>query len=167
MKFDPDKHHRRSIRLRGYDYTKSGAYFVTICTQGKECILGEIKNGMMIKNKFGKIISNSWEEIPVKYPHVNLDISVTMPNHFHGILVIDTTTRRGGVSPPLGQMIAYFKYHSTRQINVITSSPGIRCWQRNYYEHIIRNDEDLNRIRQYITDNPKNWVTDENNPNHP
>lgn len=89
MKYNPQIHHRRSIRLKGYDYSQNGAYFVTICVQNRKFLFGKIRNGEMILNDAGKMIEKYWREIPKKYPNVILDAFVIMPNHMHGILIID------------------------------------------------------------------------------
>ena len=88
MKFDPNKHRRRSIRLRGYDYTQPGAYFVTMCTQNRECLLGEIENGQVRLNDAGQMIARWWNELNRKFPTIKTDVSVIMPNHLHGIIVL-------------------------------------------------------------------------------
>ena len=126
----------------------------------------------------GKIINRFWIEIPNHFSNVYLDEYIIMPNHFHGIIMIDINCR-GGVTPPyiegretlplqqkrtLGQVIGYFKYQSTKYINKIHRSPGRAIWQRNYYEHVIRNEDDLRQIREYVLYNPLKWELDEENP---
>jgi REP element-mobilizing transposase RayT len=166
-KFDPQKHHRRSIRLPGYDYSQEGAYYVTVVVQGRECLFGEIVDGKMHLNEYGKIVQKWWEEIPIHFPNVELGAFVIMPNHVHGIIFI-TTERRGevvssrnepnnniqtayvdgtnnldGETPPLrrrtlGQIIAYFKYQSTKEMNRIETDKAItKFWQRNYVSLVI------------------------------
>jgi REP element-mobilizing transposase RayT len=176
MTYDTENHQRRSIRLKEYDYSQEGAYFVTICTHKKVCILSEITNGEMRLNKYGNVVIKCWLEVPHHFPNVEIDTFVVMPNHFHGILVIHdcrgevtSPTPKGAETAPLrrytlGQIMAYFKYQTTKSINQICHTPGTRLWQRNYYEHVIRNEHDLNDIRQYILDNPVKWDMDENNP---
>lgn len=204
MKYDLQKHHRRSIRLKGYDYTKPGAYFVTVCTQNRACLFGEVVDGEMRLNVAGQLVHDAWQDLARHFAGVALDAFVVMPNHVHGIVVIVGAGRpRPYVAPPpatqpsgagteswgaataplpagvetepsgagtaprpatLGQMIAYFKYQSTKRINEMRATPGVPVWQRNYYEHIIRNDQSLNRIRQYILDNPARWAFDRENP---
>ncbi len=177
---------RQSIRLRGYDYTQNGLYFVTICTHNRENLFGEIKNGKMVLNGVGKIVGYWWNTIPEKFPGIELDIHQIMPNHFHGIVIVGARSLRPIQKPPtLGQMIAYFKYESTKQINnyvgvgfsdpsIINSSDPIKKWQvnhgifakifqRNFYEHIIRNEKEYFAIKCYIKDNPKNWEHDVEN----
>ena len=170
MPYDSFKHHRRSIRLKGYDYSQPGPYFVTICAQNRECVFGEITNNKMVLTHLGDLVSKWWLDIPNHFPTVRIDKWIVMPNHLHGIIIIETN-RRGEVpspspspspSPKLGNVIAYFKYQSTKEINQKRNVSGVPLWQRNYYEHIIRDDNDLNRIRKYIEDNPQNWANDEN-----
>ncbi len=179
--FDPDKHHRRSIRLPGYDYSRSGAYFVTICAQDRACLFGDIADGVMRLNDAGRVVADSWQWLESQYDYVELDEFVIMPNHVHGVIVIvgaglprpyiasGAETKTGAETAPLratlGRMVAYFKYQSTKHINIMRGTPGMPVWQRNYYEHIVRNDDELNRIREYIANNPKQWEIDQENPN--
>jgi putative transposase len=168
----PPIHNRRSIRLAGYDYSQAGMYFVTLVSQNRECLFGKILDSEIEINAFGRIVMDIWNWLSSQYPYVELDQCCIMPNHFHGIIVINDT-RRGGsrtaptqpstLSKPLGRLIGAFKTVSTKQINNLRQTPGLVVWQRNYYEHIIRNEKELNRIRQYIIDNPANWVKDEEN----
>ncbi len=171
------QYQRHSLRLKDYDYSQEGAYFVTICTHSHKCIFGEIADDATRLNRFGNVVNKCWLEIPYHFPNMEIDAFVIMPNHFHGIVSI-VDNRRGEVTSPipkgaetaplrkhtLGQVIAYFKYQTTKSINQIHKTPGNRLWQRNYYEHVIRNEDDLNDIRQYIIDNPVKWDMDENNP---
>ena len=173
LKHDPDKHFRHSIRLSGYDYAQPGAYFITLCTYQRECLFGEITDGKMRLNKLGKVVMECWQWLSKQYPHLTMDEWVVMPNHLHGIIVIVDAACRGGsrTAPtnlarhkPLGRLIGAFKTVSTKRINAIRDTPNLPVWQRNYYEHIIRDDEELNRIRQYIADNPMQWEMDSENP---
>jgi len=185
MKYNPDIHHRHSIRLREYDYSSGGAYFVTICAYQRECLFGEVVDGEMRLNDCGGIVQEWWKQITTHFFGVTIDQFTIMPNHFHGIVTIvgagfprpdscDGIIKGGGTSvggetpplrcPTLGQIIAYFKYQSTKRINALRDNPGCPVWQRNYYEHVIRNEDDLANIRQYIADNPLKWDLDENNP---
>ncbi len=178
MPFDPAKHHRRSIRLKGYDYTQTGAYFVTICTQNRECLFGEIVDGFMRLNGLGAVVRACWHDLPHHYARVKLDAFVVMPNHVHGIIVLTHKTVGAGFkSAPtitmtvknhgLPEIVRAFKTFSSRRVNEIRNTPGTPVWQRNYYETIIRNEESLNHIRKYITNNPLRWATDRQNPrNH-
>jgi REP-associated tyrosine transposase len=185
VKFDPQKHHRRSIRLQGYDYSQAGAYFVTIVTWRRECVFGEIVNEEMKLNEFGKIVQKWWDEIPVHFPNVEASAFVIMPNHIHGIILItedrrgevispreNMTRNSGGETPPLrrrtlGQIIAYLKYQSTKEMNALDGSGVItKFWQRNYNEHIIRNEREMENIWLYIESNPSMWADYEENLLH-
>jgi len=177
------KNHRRSIRLKGYDYTQAGAYFVTICTKDRACLFGDVADGVMRLNQMGHIVRQCWLAIPDHFPHVLLDEFVVMPNHVHGILVImpthdvgathasplqndDTPTRPRGPQPrSVASIVGSFKSAAAKRINEHRGTPGAPIWQRNYYEHIIRDDESLNLIRNYIADNPLRWQIDAENPN--
>jgi putative transposase len=180
-KFDPQKHHRKSIRLKGYDYASKRAYYVTIVIQGRECLLGEFIDKEMQLRKYGEIVQKWWDEIPVHFPNVETGAFEIMPNHVHGIIFI-TDGRRGEVLSPhneleemppavykatIGQIIAYFKYKSTKVMNSIDNTGTItKFWQRNYYEHIIRNEKELRQKTYYILDNPSRWSEDQENPNN-
>jgi putative transposase len=187
---DLSKQNRHSIRLKGYDYSLPGGYFITICVIKGEFLLGEIKNGDSILSDIGEIVDKYWLSLPTRFPMAILDKYAIMPNHFHGILIIDDHRRgevpspsltnplfdktklnkSGGGTPPLqemptlGQMIAFFKYKSTKEINLLIRIIPGPFWQRNYYEHIIRNEDDLHQTRKYIMENPLKWDTDEYNP---
>ena len=203
MKFDPKIHHRRSIRLKGYDYSKAGAYFVTIVAWQRVMLFGEIVDGEMVLNGYGKIVLNTWTDLPNHYPHAELGSFVIMPNHVHGILVfVDDGAEplhngRGGsfisggtnlpdeshvgidsapnnqtrsyVKPKsrhsLSEIVRGFKSFSARRINTLRHTEGIPVWQRNYYEHIIRNEPEMDRISRYIESNPLRWADDGENPN--
>ncbi len=215
MKPIAEEQHRRSIRLKGYDYANCGAYFVTIVTQGRVCFFGDIVNNEMRLNDAGCVIERWWFELNKKFSMVETDEYVIMPNHFHGIVVISDVgadlrvgpvgkgthagvplqgtrpawpiIRRGAPAPvlstvegcapsgfasqhtPLPTVIQWFKTMTTNEYLRGVKTSGWapfhgRLWQRNYYEHIIRDDESLNRIRQYIADNPNRWEFDPENP---
>jgi len=206
--YDPTRHHRRSIRHPGYDYTSPGPYFVTICVQNRECLLGDLYDWEMHRNQWGEIVEEEWLQLTKRFPLVVLDAHMVMPNHFHGIIGIteppsdadESEAGRGVVPTPvstpiptpvptpiptpvstpegeetsplrlipgsLGQVMAYFKYQSTKRINALRGAPGVRVWQRNYYDRIVRNDRALAAIRQYIYDNPANWALDPDNPDN-
>ncbi|MCK4547497.1 MAG: transposase [Candidatus Eisenbacteria sp.] len=199
MQYDPKKHHRRSIRLPEWDYVQQGAYFVTICAHDKRCMFGEIVSGMMWLSKCGAIVQEQWIRTGAVRDNVELDAFVVMPNHLHGIVVLNDprvpvgATRwvaRNAIGPPvqswathrvaptgpdriraagpehgsLGAIIGQFKPAATRAINRLRHTPGGLVWQRNYYEHVIRDEEEFNRIRQYIFDNPLEWDLDPENP---
>jgi putative transposase len=178
MLINSKKYHRRSIRLPGYDYASNGAYCVTICTHNRECLLGKIATEHMELNVCGRIVADTWVWLEQQYGYVQLDEWIVMPNHFHGIIIIDACRGGSRTAPtdkqkikPLGQLVGAFKTVSTKHINKNNDTYGAILWQRNYYEHIIRDDDDLNRIQKYIINNPAKWAEDENNPanthNHP
>jgi putative transposase len=159
MVYNPDIHHRRSIRLVGYDYSRSGAYFITICTHHRECIFGEIVDRAMNYNELGNIALSHWHNLATHHPNIEIDESIVMPNHLHGIIIVHESSK------PISEIIRGFKTFSARQINRSLDRKGCPLWQRNYYEHIIRNEDELNNIRQYILNNPTNWQEDKNNIN--
>ena len=270
MTYDPEKHHRRSIRLKGYDYTQPGAYFITICTHSRACLFGEIIDGEMHLNEAGQIVVQTWQDLPNHISNVQLDAFVVMPNHVHGIIIITdragvvgtgsepartmmgsgsavdsdstpgpgsaadsgstagpgsvgagsvgagsepaptTTTGPGPTAGPgsvagsgpttgpgsvavvvgsgsvgsgsvgagsepaptrssygLPEIVRQFKTFSARRINELRGTPGTPVWQRNYYEHIIRDEFSLSRIRQYIAENPARWDADWEHPQRP
>jgi len=177
MKYNLEKH-RRSTRLKGYDYTQPGAYFVTICTQNKECLFGEVTAEQMRLNETGVIIQEEWLRTATMRQNVQLDVFAIMPNHIHGIVVICDAFGRGTLqrAPTVEQfgkptsnsiptITRLFKAGTTKRLNTLRNTPGMPVWQRNYYEHVIRSEESLNRIRQYIIDNPAQWLLDRENPN--
>ena len=170
-----DRHHRRSLRLSGYDYSQNGAYFVTVCTQNRECLFGKIENGEMLLNNAGRIVLEEWVKTAEIRSNIELDECVVMPNHFHGILVVSDrrgTARRAPTMERFGQpvsgsiptVIRSFKSAVAKRINEMRQTPALQLWQRNYYEHVIRNESEWNRIRQYIIDNPMRWNMDRENP---
>jgi len=227
---DPDKHLRRSIRLRGYDYALAGAYFVSIVTQDRACLLGEVVEGAMRSNDAGQMVRAVWDELPVFYPGVNIDGIVVMPNHIHGIIILvgaapggrpdigsdghrdsgqarpnigqarpnigqarpnigqargpaptalslgdtpislgDTALSLGDTAMSLGDVVHRFKTMTTKRYADGVKQSGWatfqgRLWQRNYYEHIIRDEPALDRIRRYIDENPLRWAFDAENP---
>ena len=224
--YNPAIHHRRSIRLQGYDYSQAGAYFITICTHNRECLFGTVGAGskpalafcskpalaekpapsigsepalgsgpqdraglepaptqstsQMALNEFGEIVQYTWDDLPNHIAGIELDAFVIMPNHVHGIIVITGAgleqkdragleqKERAGLEPaPTGtrilpEIVRQLKTFSARRINQRRGVQGLSVWQRNYYEHIIRDEKDLTRIREYIANNPVNWLSDEN-----
>lgn len=156
-----------------------------MCTRDRICWFGEIVDGEMQLNEWGQVVADTWQWLTVQHPYIELDAWIVMPNHFHGILVITDTSRRGSsrtaptletaqqaLEPPqtpydrnkikpLGRLIGAFKTVSTKQINQIRQTPGAPIWQRNYYEHIIRTETALQNIRQYIVNNPASWQLDQ------
>lgn len=194
FRFDPQKRHRRSIRLPNYDYSQPGAYYVTIITWHRECIFGEVVDGEMMLNNAGEIVYWEWLELPKRLRFIELGAFVVMPNHLHGILIFHanvgatrkglTNTLSGDVSLPpvniegidgsplprgpkpasLGAILAQFKSRATKRLWKIPSSKGTPIWQRNYYEHIIRDENDLQNKTDYIEANPMLWDEDDENP---
>ena len=161
MRYDPAIHHRRSIRLQGYDYTQAGAYFVTICTQGREYLFGEIADGQMRLNAAGEIAAATWEWLAAQHSYVELDAWTVMPNHLHGILVLlDVSSEK---KKPLGRLIGAFKTVSTKRVNALRGAESVPLWQRNYWERVIRNEQELQAVREYIQNNPARWAEDQLN----
>jgi REP element-mobilizing transposase RayT len=154
--FHPDRHHRNSIRLRGRDYARAGAYFVTICTYQRAHLFGEIDNGQMRMNAAGLIAAQEWNRLPSRQGGLGIDAFVIMPNHLHGVIVLD---RLG--PPTLGVVIRAFKAAAARAIR-LEADPDF-AWQRNYYERIIRTDSSMDRVRAYIVGNPTRWALDKEN----
>ncbi|MBI4000088.1 MAG: transposase [Candidatus Omnitrophica bacterium] len=165
---------RRSIRLKDYDYLSEGMYFVTICTQDRQHVFGEIADGVMGLNNAGQMIQESWKQLPERFDTVKLDEFIVMPNHVHGIIAIvgapfmapndhDGIANKGAINraPTLGEIIRTFKAVSTRQIHL--SGLNEFKWQRNYYEHVIRNENELFKTRQYVQENPIKWELDPEN----
>ena len=180
---------RKLARLKNYNYSSEGYYFVTICTQDRRSLFGKVEVGNdpgagpgMVLNDIGWMVKSMWTQLPIYYPNIGIDEYVVMPNHLHGIVAMAGAGLPRPLSvksvfkhfsgaetaplriPALGQMVAYFKYQTTKGINIIRSTPGVSVWQRGYYDHIIRSENDLNRVRQYILENPAKWADDPENP---
>lgn len=177
---------RRSIRLQGYDYSQPGAYFVTIVTHARSMLLGDVNKGTMVLNGLGEAAAESWGWLTTAFQHVRLDEWVVMPNHVHGIIVLveDGTwagdsraapTARPGrfaafVDPSqakraaLPQIVGAFKTVAGQRIDQIRRTPGVPVWQRGYYDHVVRGEVELKRIRGYLVGNPGKWEEDEENP---
>ncbi len=193
----PVKQRRRSLRLPTYDYSLPGRYFVTVCIQNRECLFGDIKNVEMVLNPVGRMVEGVWKGLPKRFPFLELDRHVVMPNHFHGILMLnDKEDRRGEscIRPAGGDGHSQQGEHKVRPYGTLERSVGRvvqafkslstheyvqrvkkddwppfsgRLWQRNYYEHIIRTDKDFNTVREYILLNPVKWMEDKENPASP
>ena len=170
-RYDPDKHHRQSIRLKQYDYTQEGTYFVTICTRGRELYFE-------LYRQLRHIVQAQWESLPKRFPNISLDAFVIMPNHLHAIIPVGAAAQnlaaapnRAEASPAptvLGNIVRAFKslcvnrwlrYIKQNHMDAVGS-----IWQRNYYEHVICNETELNRVREYIVNNPLKWSFDHENP---
>jgi putative transposase len=178
MPYDPRIHKRRSIRLSGYDYTSPGAYFITIVTHRRRPLFGEIVRGEMRLNEWGRIARGEWSKTPNIRCEIELDEFIIMPNHMHVIVTIMecdigfvgaqrrcAPTNSGPHVEPgsIGAIIRAYKSAVTTRINRIRRTPAPPIWQRNYYEHIIRNEQELSIIRKYIRNNPMRWETDAGN----
>ena len=179
---DLDSHHRHSLRLQDYDYTQEGAYFVTVCLKDRTCLFGDISDGKMVLNDAGRIAQAVWDDIPSRYARIDTDAFIIMPNHIHAIIMIVGATPCGrpdsdkgqarGPAPTelsLSDVVHRFKTMTTKRYTDGVKQKDWppfrgRLWQRNYYEHVIRDDASLNLIRQYIMDNPSHWAEDEENP---
>jgi len=187
--YNPEKHHRRSIRLQGYDYSREGLYFITICCQDRAYLFGEIAEGEMILNSYGEIAESEWRRTNEIRDNVELHEFVVMPNHFHSIIEIKFQKGNNEIgkfqspSQTIGAIIRGFKIATIKKIKdfiLISDKENMstgelqfaptptekikeldfKIWQRNYYEHIIRNDQSYERISDYIRDNPKRWNKD-------
>jgi REP element-mobilizing transposase RayT len=167
-----ERRSRKANRLKGFNYSQAGKYFVTICVKDRESCFGQIQNGVMSLNNLGKIVKQVWVNLPRHYPYIVLDEYVVMPNHFHGIVIIQYPDHVGAGFKPaptllikkysLSEIIRGFKTFSSRQINQSINDSIFR-WQRSFYDRVIRNERELNRIRDYIKNNPLNWQNDRNN----
>ena len=203
MTYDPMRHHRRSIRLRGYDYAQAGAYFVTICVQDRACLFGEVIDSEVRLNEAGRMVVRWWDELARAYLGIDSDAFIAMPNHVHGIIVLgarpDELEGGGGpddegrhiglplpdnavvgadlrVRPPgdvrrasLSRVVQWFKTMTTNEYiqgvrNLEWPPFRGRLWQRNYYEHVIRDERSLERLRDYVAGNPAGWPTDRLHP---
>ncbi|MBI3247833.1 MAG: hypothetical protein HYZ50_15120 [Deltaproteobacteria bacterium] len=179
MSSERKTYHRRSIRLPGYDYRQSGMYFVTIGTWERQSLFGAVVGGEMRLSEYGQIVKEEWLRTLLLRPGVDLDEFVVMPNHLHGILVLPAENVRSvgahSCAPlpqqrlyrqprSLGSLLAGFKSAATKRINDLRHMLGMPLWQRNYYEHIIRNEDELHHVREYIQTNPLRWELDRENP---
>lgn len=181
MSYDPNDHHRRSIRLPGHDYAVVGAYVVTLCTQHRVCHLGAIINDKMCLSDIGRIIEAEWLRGEVVRRTIELVAFVVMPNHLHGIIILTGATEPRATEPratepvaptgprpgSIGAIIEQFKSVTTKRARTLSEDVTGSLWQRNYYERIIRNAAELERVRYYIERNPINWARDIENPSIP
>lgn len=179
-----NKYKTDSIRLKNWDYSAKGFYFITIAVKNRENILGNIDNEKMILNEYGYIVNNHWENLANHYNNIKLDEFIIMPNHIHGIIIInnndvntqhpadtshpvenvktnnDKYTRRKMLIP---KIIGRFKMNTSKLINIKRGTQGNPFWQRNYYDRIIRTEKELENVRNYIKNNPVNWKKDKYN----
>lgn len=167
---------RKQNRFPEWDYSEDGYYFITICTQDKKEIFGKVVNDEMVLNEYGKIVQEQWDWLAEQYPYVRLDEFIVMPNHFHGILIIEKNidgrdnprivptnnayNRRHNL---LSKTMNAFKTTSSKRINR-SQKEFVFHWQRSFYDHVIRNEESLYKIRSYIHYNAQKWDVDEINP---
>jgi putative transposase len=215
MPDDPHIHHRHSIRLKEYDYTRPGAYFITLTTYERQILFGEVVQDEMRVNRWGRIVQQEWERLAQRFDYIHCDAFVVMPNHVHGILIMHESPDRRGVpslaytednlpeniglenapsglggtplhgnaspdacgtplhpkrpdgmpngpaSRSLGALMAQFKSRVTKRIWAYPGAARVPIWQRNYHEHIVRNEVELNQIRRYIQDNPRHGMEDD------
>lgn len=170
MRYDPYIHKRKSIRLKQYNYANEGLYFVTICIQNRECICGSIEDGEMKLNNIGIMFEKEWRKLEDRFQQVKIKEYILMPNHFHGIVSIEESDTKL-VPVKLGNIIGAYKSITTKNyvqnIELLNWKPFERSlWQRNYYEHIIRDNNELCKIQEYILNNPLKWDSDEENPDN-
>lgn len=185
METPPDRRHRRSVRLRQYDYSQAGVYFITLCTAGRQCLFGDIVDGEMMLNKIGQLTASEWERSMEIRKEIELDAWIIMPNHMHAVFLIshsssapaaatlqpssapDASIRTmGSIKKSLSSLMQGFKSATTAKINVIRQMPYVPVWQRGLWEHVVRSEAELKRIRDYIAANPQQWDADSNNPAH-
>ena len=188
-RYDPSIHHRRSIRLKEYDYSEDGAYYITLCTQNRECLFGDIENGIIRLSEYGEIAGKEWDDLEKRFHPTTFNVFQIMPNHIHAIITIinvgatlavaqnavdldsavaqnmvDADTRSGASpAPTVGDIVGAYKSLVYKRCLDLCKSKNAtlgKLWQRNYYEHIIRNDIDYINIAEYITNNPKTWEND-------
>lgn len=184
-KYNPNIHHRRSIRLKGYDYSQAGLYFITICCDNRVCRFGHIENGEMILNELGQMAFDEWCKLSERFPNFELDVFQIMPNHMHGIILLNDVTVGAGFTPaqndgqpqnaqsqngqPQGIVPTVFDIVGAYKSLVTNGCLDIyktknetmgKLWQRNYHEHIIRDEQSYQRISEYIVNNPAKWAVD-------
>ena len=164
--YTPERYRRHSIRLRAHDYGRGSAIFITICTYNREPFLAEIVDNQIRLNALGRAAEQCWTGIPDHFSAASIDQFVVMPNHLHGILLIrpapgDGNGERSHQRNLLGGIIGSFKSAASKRINAVRDTPGSPVWQRNYYDHVIRDDQELDRIQHYIMRNPLAWHDDE------
>ncbi len=192
LEHDPVQRRRCSIRLKAFDYSSPGAYFVTLCTHDRGSLFGDLVDGEMRLNDFGRVVQAAWDDLPRHYPNVKLDACVVMPNHVHGIIVLtrpeipdgsvgaiyELPLHTADAEPPqhlpidirerrrmlLPRIVGRFKMTTAKAVNLARGTPGTPVWQRNYFEYVIRHAESLSRTRAYILGNPARWTTDRYNP---
>lgn len=172
--------HRQSVRLPDYDYSQPGAYFITVVTHGRRCLFGEVLEGEVRLSAVGELAAECWRDIPVHFPRVELGTYVIMPNHIHGILIlgdrqVSDSPRRGTIyraptqerfqKPVTGSVPTIVRTYKAAVTRLVGSKIGrSSLWHRNYYEHVIRDDDEHQLIHEYIETNPLTWSSDQENP---
>ncbi|MHB0856582.1 MAG: transposase [Anaerolineae bacterium] len=171
MTFDPDRHHRHSIRLQGYDYARAGVYYVTLVTQGHVALFGDVVNGALQGTVAAEALRETLEQLPRHYPHVVVAVYTIMPNHLHALLILLPDDEAGlpteaSATPRHGlpEIVRALKSFSARRINVLRDTPGSTVWQRGYWERVVRDEHELQRAWEYIERNPFQWQNDRENP---
>ena len=176
MSHSQDLPARHSIRLKAFDYWQAGVYFVTICTNQRRCLFGEIRDGIMHFSALGRMVRECWLEIPLHFPGLELGPYVVMPNHMHGILVFhkrarhavplrDTAPRFEAFGKPVrGSLPTVIRSFKAAVSEGIRGTPALRVWQRNYYERVLQTGDEFQQASRYIWENPRNWEIDEDNP---
>lgn len=164
-----EAHRRRSLRLAGYNYRTPGTYYVTICAQDRACLFGAVTAGEMRLSDAGQMIRRTWNELSARYPGVETDAFIIMPNHVHGVIFLLDSAVDGSSALSLPDVVQRFKSLTTTRYRqgvhgLAWPSFRDRLWQRNYYEHVVRSTDSLERIRRYIMANPLNWISDAENP---
>lgn len=165
--YDLRKHNRRSLRLQGYDYSGNGAYFITICAHNREHRFGSVTNGTMLLNEFGEIAAEQWLRLDQRFENMSAGVFVVMPNHVHGVLHITQDPPHAGqpqgFAPTVGDIVGSYKSLVVKEclkLCRLRDDTLGKLWQRNYYEHIIRNEVSYNMIADYIFNNPRTWTND-------
>ena len=155
---------RRSPRLPAFDYSRPGAYFVTICTYERRCVFGRVRGRSVLLSEAGQIVEEEWLRTAERRPYVVLDSHVIMPNHVHGLIVIQEHARAAGLTTSSGpkrhslsSVVGGFKAAASRRIALLTDQDRHALWQRSYYERVVRSDDELRSIREYIANNPVRW----------
>jgi putative transposase len=166
---DVTANRRKDLRLRHYDYTQAGAYFITLCVCHRACLLGVVRDDSVHLSASGDMVAEVWADLPNYYANLALDAFVIMPNHIHGIIFLSNAgagfkPAQTGTNHALPEIVRGFKTFSAKRINVLRQMSGTPVWQRNYFEHVIRNETELLQVRQYIENNPAQWALDAENP---
>jgi len=172
-KYDPNIHHRKPIRLEGYDYSQEGLYFITICIQGHKCLLGDISKGILTTNDAGRMIETEWLLLPIRFPNIQLHEFIVMPNHFHAILEITTNDENSIIETSPVNKNVFTIIDAFKSIITVKYIHGVKndgwthfedkFWQYSYWEHIIRKIESYQQIADYIINNPATWLEDKLN----